>query len=156
MSPRLHALLLASLALATTGTALAATPSVEARLQAEGLVFEVDEDGDYKISFNYPDEGRTQLVFVRGRTEAVGDVEVLEVFAPAAWLESVDGEQARELLWESRSSILGAWESDKQVLYFVVKLPVEASSAQLATAVRVAAQTADDMEIRISGDTDRF
>ena len=56
---------------------LPATPaladaSVAARLDARGVRYVVDEDGDYKVTYNYASEGRTQLAFVSGGTESVG------------------------------------------------------------------------------------
>ena len=62
----------------------AADASVEARLDARGVKYVVDDDGDYKVTYNYEAEGRSQLVFVSGSTESVGGFKVREVFAPAA------------------------------------------------------------------------
>src|SRR5690606_35660656 len=61
-----------------------ADPSVAARLDARGVRYVVDEDGDYRVTYNYADEGRTQLVFVSGRTESIAGFRIREVFAPAA------------------------------------------------------------------------
>ncbi|MFM7378235.1 MAG: hypothetical protein ACKO1O_08935 [Erythrobacter sp.] len=59
---------LAGLAAATAVPAAAKDASVERRLDSAGLKYEVDDDGDYKLTFNYSKEGRTQLVFVSGTT----------------------------------------------------------------------------------------
>ena len=40
------------------------------------------------------------------------------------------------------------------VLYFVVKMPDSMDASQLESAMDIAAQTADDMELKISGDRD--
>ena len=42
------------------------------------------------------------------------------------------------------------------MLYLVIKLPDNLSAEQLEQAMDIAAETADDMEIEISGDADRL
>lgn len=155
MQKTMVACLVAGLAMAGAGTA-AADASVAKRLDERGVRYEVDMDGDYKITYNYAKEGRTQLVFVSGGTESVAGFTVREVFSPAARVsnDGIDGAKALELLAESRKNKLGAWEIAGDVLYFVVKLPDEISAAELESALDIAAETADDMEIQFSGDRD--
>ena len=130
-----------------------ADASVQTRLDARGVKYEVDADGDYKVTYSYKSEGRTQLVFVSGKTESVGGFKVREVFAPAA-KDGISGAKAIELMGESRSNKIGSWELQGDVLYFVIKLPDSVDAAQLESAMDIAAQTADDMEIELSGDED--
>ncbi len=130
-----------------------ADASVQTRLDARGVKYEVDADGDYKVTYSYKSEGRTQLVFVSGKTESVGGFKVREVFAPAA-KDGISGAKAIELMGESRSNKIGSWELQGDVLYFVIKLPDSVDAAQLESAMDIAAQTADDMEIKLSGDED--
>ncbi len=120
------------------------------------MKYDVDDDGDFKITYNYKKENRTQLVFVSGDTETVGGFKIREVFSPAARVEkdSINGKKALELLAESRANKLGGWELEGDVLYFVVKLPDSMDASQLESAMDIAAQTADDMELKISGDRD--
>ena len=147
--------LVAGLMMAGAGTA-AADASVVTRLEARGVKYEVDGDGDYKVTYNYSDEGRSQLVFVSGGTQSVAGFTVREVFSPAARIsgDGISGAKALELLAESRSNKLGAWEIAGDVLYFVIKLPDDVTAAQLEAAMDIAAETADDMEIELSGDRD--
>ncbi|HEX4853818.1 hypothetical protein [Arenimonas sp.] len=147
--------LFAGLMMAGAGTA-AADASVAKRLDERGVKYEVDMDGDYKVTYNYSKEGRTQLVFVSGGTESVAGFTVREVFSPAARVEGdgIDGAKALELMAESRRNKLGAWELAGDVLYFVIKLPDDISAAELESAMDIAAETADDMEIEFSGDRD--
>jgi hypothetical protein len=130
--------------------------SVKSRLDTRGMKYDVDDDGDFKITYNYKKENRTQLVFVSGKTETVGGFKIREVFSPAARVEKdgINGKKALELLAESRANKLGGWELDGDVLYFVVKLPDNMDASQLESAMDIAAQTADDMELKISGDRD--
>lgn len=158
---RLRYRLLLPVALLLTAITLPATASsasVKARLDARGMKYEVDGDGDYKATYNYSEEGRTQLVFVSGRTESVGGFIVREIFSPAGRVEKddIDGKKALELLGESRQNKLGSWELAGDVLYFVVKLPDSISAAELESAMDIAAQTADDMELELSGDRDEL
>jgi hypothetical protein len=144
------------LAAALAPVAQAEDASVKSRLDAQGIKYEVDDDGDFKVTYNYSKEGRTQLVFVGGKTESVGGFTIREVFSPAARIEKdrINGAKALELLAESRKNKFGSWEIGGDVLYFVIKLPDTVNAKQLEAAMDIAAETADDMEIEFSGDRD--
>ena len=146
----------ALLCLGTATVAVAAGPSVESRLEAAGIKYTRDDDGDYKITYNYSKEGRTQLVFVSGDTQKVGAFEIREIFSPAARIgkDGVDADKAFELMEKNRNYILGAWEISGDVLYFVLKLPDTMTAAELESAMDIASESADDMEIELSGDRD--
>ncbi len=153
----LSVLALAGLTLGIPAAAAAEDASVAARLEARGITkYEVDGDGDYKVTYNYSDQGRTQLVFVGGNTEAVGGLSIREVFSPAAHVEKdgINGSKALELLASSATMKIGSWEIRSDVLYFVIKILDDASAAELEAAMDVAAETADDMELELSGDRD--
>jgi hypothetical protein len=144
------------------GLAFAAAPasaedaSVSKRLDREGLKYEIDSDGDYKLTFNYTQEGRTQLVFVSGTTQTVGELTVREVFSPAGRVErdGINGKKALELLEGSGGMKMGSWEIRGDVLYFVMKVLDNATSKELSSMLDIAAETADDKEIELSGDRD--
>ncbi|WP_449301605.1 hypothetical protein [Pseudoxanthomonas mexicana] len=70
-------------AAAVAAPATAADASVEARLKARGIQYEIDADGDYKATYSYDKENRTQLVFVSGGTEQISGLSIREVFSPA-------------------------------------------------------------------------
>lgn len=152
----LSVLVLAGLALGLPTAAAAEDASVTARLKERGMKYEVDGDGDYKATYNYSKEGRTQLVFVRGQTETVGGFTIREVFSPAGRVEKdgINGKKALELLAASSDMKLGSWEIRGDVLYLVIKLPDDVSAADLESAMDIAAETADDMELELSGDRD--
>lgn len=135
-----------------------ADSSVASRLDARGMRYEIDGDGDYKVVYNYAEEGRTQLAFVSGRTEDIAGFRIREVFAPAARLDQdgIDGARALALLQDSREQKLGAWEVAGDVLYFVIKLPDSVDAAALEAAIDIVAQVADDKEIEFSGDRDEL
>ena len=152
--PIAHAVLLMS-TLVAFQTAYA-DASVAARLDARGVNYTVDEDGDYRVLYNYADEDRTQLVYVSGRTEEIGGYRVREVFAPAAFVDrdGIGGDRALALLKESRTQKIGAWEIGGDVLYYVIKLPDSVDAAQLEAAMDIVAEIADNKEIEFSGDQD--
>ena len=145
-----------ALALLSGTAAQAEDAAVARRLNDRGVKFTVDTDGDYKVTYNYKKEGRTQLVFVSGKTETVGGFVVREIFAPAARVEkdNIDGTRALDLLRESGKNKLGSWEIRGDVLYFVIKVSDSMNAAELESAMDIAAETADDMEIKYSGGRD--
>ncbi len=158
MSSSVRAVLFTSLLLGSllVPVAHAEDAAVKTRLEARGVKYEVDGDGDFKVTYNYSKEDRSQLVFVSGSTQSVGGFKIREIFSPAGRVEKdrINGAKALELMAESRKNKLGGWELDGDVLYFVIKLPDSMDAAQLESAMDIAAETADDMEIEISGDRD--
>ncbi len=149
---------LAGLAIAAATPALAQDASVAERLDSEALNYEVDGDGDYKLLFTYGQEGRSQLAFVSGSTQTVSGLTIREVFSPAGYLakDGITGRKALELLAGSSEMKLGAWETRGDVLYFVIKVLDSATSSELSNMIAIAAETADNMEIEISGDRDEL
>jgi hypothetical protein len=138
--------------------AFAQDASVKSRLDAQGIKYAVDDDGDFRVTYNYSKEGRTQLVFVGGTTETIAGFTIREVFAPAARVDKdgVNGAKALELLEQSRRSKFGSWEIGGGILYFVIKLPDSVNGKQLEAAMDIVAEVADDMEIELSGDRDEL
>lgn len=136
--------------------AIAGDASLENRLRQENLRFTIDGDGDYKTTFTFTDDRRTQLVFVSGRTENVLGVHIREIFSPAAKMsqDGVNGTQALALMEKSARQQIGAWEIRSGVLYFVIKYPEPIPAAFLHRLMNTAGATADNMEIEISGSED--
>ncbi|HEY0916174.1 MAG TPA: hypothetical protein VGE22_14990 [Solimonas sp.] len=153
--PRISAIALACAAL-LAGPAIAADASVEARLTSRGMQYKLDEDGDYKVIYAYQQEHRSQQVFVSGRTEQVSGLTIREVFSPAGRLsvDGIDGAKALSLLAGSRKKKIGSWELEGDVLLFVIKLPDTVDGATLEAAMDLAAETADNKEIELSGNKD--
>lgn len=133
-----------------------ADDSLKKRLDERSIKFEIDDDGDYKVVFSYTKEKRTQLVFVSGKTESLNDLAIREIFAPVANIKTagIDGKKALELLENSRKNKLGSWEISGDVLYLVIKIPDNIDAATLETAIDSAAETADEMEIKLTGKDD--
>lgn len=132
--------------------------SVQARLEERGLHYKIDADGDFKVTYVYKQEGRSQLVFVRGKSETVKGLTIREIFSPAARLgkDGIGSDQALLLLNNSQRNKLGSWEVQLDALYFVIKLPDTLSAEQLEAVMDIAAETADNMERQISGNRDEL
>lgn len=130
--------------------------SVKRRLDDRGVKYEIDKDGDFKIVYNYSQEKRSQLVYVSGKTETGYGMLIRKVFSPAAVLSEnpIDGAKALELLRDAFTNKMGSWEIGGGVLYLVIKLPDSATATELKAAMDLAAELADDMEIKISGSKD--
>lgn len=136
--------------------ARAADTSIEARLKAGNIQYDVDDDGDYKITYSYEDEGRTQLVYVSGTLETISDMNIIEIFAPAGKVDAdhIDGAMALKLLGESQMKKFGSWELSGNTLLYVIKLPESVNAATLEAAIKIAADVADTKEIELSGKKD--
>jgi hypothetical protein len=154
--PQLTAALMGAAVLISSTAANAEDASIKRRLDERGVKYTVDKDGDFKVTYNYAKEKRTQLVFVSGNAEAVGGFRLREIFSPAAQIgkDAINGAKALELLAESRTNKIGSWEIAGDVLYYVIKLPDNMSAEDLESAMDIAAQTADNMEIKLSGERD--
>lgn len=131
--------------------------TLKSRLDSEGLKYEVDKDGDYRVIFTIPGTERTQLVLVNAKIEEYGSFKVREVYSAAGRVEKdgIDGDKLLSLMNDSRRRKLGSWEvADGDVLFYVIKLPDEVSAGQLREAIELAAETADKQESELSGDRD--
>lgn len=135
----------------------AADARIGKQLDTLGYKYEVDEDGDYKLTFDMG-EDRSQLGFVISRTESYGKHKVREVWAPAYRSpgEQFPVEIANKLLEDSQSSKMGAWVKQGNMAVFVVKIPADASDQELDDALDYALRAADLMEKELTPGKDEF
>ncbi len=126
----------------------AADPALEALLKAADIPFEIDDDGDYKVVYEWSKDKRSQLVYISGTPEELDGVKLYEIFSPAKVIDdaTIDPALARRLLGDNAKYKFGAWELAGKNLYFGGKIPVGISAAHFETLVDVIAGTADDME----------
>ena len=159
---RHRAMLLSAILAAVVSVAAAAATAPDAgvkkALEAKGTPFEIDSDGDYKITVNFKDEGRTQLVFVRSVVETYGKHRVREIWS---YGYQSDKDQfsalvANRLLEASHRVILGSWVKQSKSAVFVVKVSAEASADELDGAIDAAATAADEMEKELTEGRDEF
>ena len=131
--------------------------SIKRRLEGVGQKYEIDKDGDFKITLSFTDDKRTQIVFVEGASYDVAGVQVRNIFAPVAKVDE-DGVagKAVELLKANNGYKIGAYEIEGNFLMLSLKIPEAATGEQLQKAIRLAASMADNKEIELSGARDTF
>lgn len=135
-------------------------PAVRQLLDKLEYKYDVDEEGDYRLTFGLDekDDGRSQLVFVRSPVETYGAHKVREIWSPA-YLSASDefpAKVANRLLAATQESKLGAWAKQGRHAVFVIKLPADASTQELDDAVDAALHSADAMEQELTPGKDDF
>jgi hypothetical protein len=141
--------------------ALAASPahaeqdaSVGKKLDQLELKYDVDKDGDYKITMDMG-SNRTQLVLVRSAIEDYNGMRIREVWSPGYSGDGpIPGNIANRLLEHSNQVKLGGWVNMDGMGVFVVKLPADASAGDLGLAIAMSAKSADKMEEELTGSKD--
>ena len=158
------------LCLAAASTVNAAEPAAPAKVQGDpavrqlldklGYKYEVDDEGDYRLTFGLDDDkdGRSQLVFVRSPVETFGSHKVREIWSPAyqSASDAFPADVANRLLEATQESKLGGWAKQGRYAVFVVKLAADASATELDDAVEVALRSADGMEAELTPGKDTF
>ena len=131
--------------------------SLKRRLDSFGQKYEIDKDGDFKITMSFTEDKRSQIVWVSGESYDVGGVQVRNIFAPVAKVEEdeVPG-KAVDLLKLNNTYKIGAYEIEGKYLMLSMKIPEGSSGEQLHKAALLAATLADNKEIEFSGKRDTF
>ncbi len=131
--------------------------SLKRRLDSIGQKYEIDKDGDFKITLSFTEDKRSQIVFVEGTPYDVGGVQVRNIFAPLAKVteDGVAG-KAVDLLKANNGFKIGAYEIEGNFLMLSLKIPEAATGEQLQKALRLTASVADNKEIELSGARDTF
>ena len=131
--------------------------SIKRRLDGIGQKYEIDKDGDFKITLSFTEDKRTQIVFIQEASYDVAGVQVRNIFAPVAKVDE-DGVagKAVELLKANNGYKIGAYEIEGNFLMLSLKIPEAATGEQLQKAIRLAASVADNKEIELSGKRDTF
>jgi len=133
--------------------------SVKRRLDAVGQKYEVDKDGDFKMTFTFTEDKRSQVVFVTGAPYDVsGGMQVRNIFAAVAKVDedNIAGARALELLKNNNEYKIGAYEIESGIVLLSIKVPDSATPEQLKKAVNLAASVADEKEKAFSGTRDTF
>jgi len=133
-------------------------PGIKAKLDALHYSYELDEDGDYKLVFEYEDK-RSQLVYIRTPVDTYGKFRIREIWSPA--YKAPSGEEfpaavANRLLVDSNQNKLGGWVKQGPHAVYVVKLAADASADELKDALDAAGIAADEMEAALTPGKDDF
>ena len=138
----------------------AGDPAVKRLLDELKYKYDVDEEGDFRLTFGLDekDEGRSQLVFVRSPVETYGSHRIREIWSPAyqASGDEFPAKVANRLLEATQESKLGAWAKQGRYAVFVVKLSADAKASELDDAVDAALRSADAMEQELTPGKDDF
>lgn len=161
MRRSLTALLLALPLLCVPLARAAETPAPDTRianqLKALGYQYEVDGDGDFKLTFEVSEESkRTQLVFVRSAVETYGDLRIREIWSPgySGTSDQLPVAVANHLLTASMESKVGGWGKQGNGAIFIIRIPADASNEVLDTAMSAAMQAGDAMESALTPEKD--
>ncbi len=155
MKPRTLTLILA-LALTTAWIAGAQgvtkdDTGLSAQLDRLGLKYTLTKSGNYSINYDL-DSGRTQTVYIMGKTEQLDATDVRELWSRAGTFKDVPtADQMQNLLEESGSKKIGFWaleEADNggYTVYFSVKVPTYLRDDDLSALLEYTATVADQKE----------
>ena len=115
------------------------------------LKYTLTKAGNYSITYDL-DGGRSQTVYIMGKTDKVGTTEIRELWSRAGTMDSMPTEdQMKALLEDSGSSKVGFWaleeaDSGGYTVYFSVKVPVYLNDKDLSALLEFTANTADQKE----------
>ncbi|MDG2015082.1 MAG: hypothetical protein P8J33_16370 [Pirellulaceae bacterium] len=131
---------------------------VRERLDQTELKYEIDEDGDFKLLFEY-DDGRSQIVFVNSKTENYQDLEIREVwavgFVPAKKGSKVPADVCENLVRSNSEIKMGAWQvqklGDNEVGVFRAMVSANADKDVILDTLRLVGISADEKEAELLG-----
>lgn len=125
------------------------------------LKYAVDPDGDFRVSFALPTD-RSQTVFIRSVTSRLDNLEIREVFSVAHESHGpLAADVANALLVYNAHAKLGAWsllrgKDNHCFAAFTARIAADTDPGTMMTTMRAVLETADDVEMKISGGDDRF
>ena len=134
---------------------------VRERLDQTELKYEIDEDGDFKLLFEY-DDGRSQIVFVNSKTVNYQDLEIREVwavgFVPAKKGSKVPADVCENLIRSNAEIKMGAWQVQKlsgnEVGVFRAMVDANADKDFILNALQLVGISADEKEAELLGSDD--
>jgi hypothetical protein len=130
---------------------------VQKLLDSRKLAYEVDAQGDFRVTFSLPD-GRSQMAIVRSAVTTYGTLSVREVVS--AGYRSPDmtlsAEVANRLLELNASSKLGAWTRQGPMALLVTRIPADADARALVDAIEFTASAADAIERELAAGKDDY
>ena len=124
-------------------------------LDAKGIKYEVDRDGDFKVIFDLG-EGRSQVAFVNSNTEEFAGVDVRGVWSVGYVGDGqLSAKVANSLLARNSTYKVGGWQIAQQggkvLAIFKVCVAADATSSELMAVLAVVLKIADDIEKEYMG-----
>jgi hypothetical protein len=134
-----------------------ADKQVQKLLDKSKLQYEVDENGDYKVTYDLG-TGRTQLVYVRSVVLKYGQLSVREVLSLGyrSDVEAFPAAAANRLLEMSNRAKVGGFAKQGQYALFSTKIAAKADAKELAAALEATARMADEAERELMAGKDEF
>lgn len=133
---------------------------IKAQLDSMEYHYTITNDGDIKLICQISDE-RTQVVFINSQTQNYQEMEIREIFSPAALFSAnnLTLPLAKKLLEENYNKKLGAYQlissDENSLLTFTVKADANSDALTLNKIIWLVARTSDDLEKEISA-TDSY
>jgi hypothetical protein len=135
----------------------AADGRIAEQLDQIGVKYEIDDEGDFRVVFQFDEDKRSQVVYVNSETVDFNDMEIREIWSPASRLSGeLSSAVANRLLIASFDAPLGGWqvakgEDGSHTIVFCVKLGADADSTTLDRVLTTVVAAADDMEKELTG-----
>ncbi len=124
--------------------------TVEAKLEAKGTPYVVDDDGDYRIEVSL-DGDRTQMVWVRSVIYETRSMRVRELwtYGMRSNTDRMSGKVANLLLARNPELIVGSWSRINGNALYILRIDADANADTLDNAIDIAAWEGDDMERKL-------
>lgn len=131
---------------------------VKKLLDEIGLKYKEDKDGDF-VLVNDMGEGRSQQLWILSRTSQLGTLDIREVWSIGYRSSTpLSASTANKLLDQNSQVKLGGWHvrkmGDQFVAVFAAKIAAETDKLALLLALQAVSQTADGMELDLTGKDD--
>lgn len=131
---------------------------IETLLNSEGLKYEIDSDGDFKLLFGL-DEDRTHIVWINSNTERYGHLEIREIWAVGLHSSGqLPTDLHRSLLERNNQYKLGSWKLQRisrgEGAIFYVQVAANLDRKSLMSSIQIVAETADELEEELTGKDD--
>lgn len=132
---------------------------VDAVLKDIGYKYEVDADGDAKLTMGGLSDGRSQLLWVNANTNILSEYESRDLWTIAYLSEQpLPDEKAKMLLEKNASYKVGSWSLKKYgsryAAVFTVQVPANADKKAVNAVIMAVALTGDAVEKELTGKDD--
>jgi hypothetical protein len=143
--------------LAGSAAAAEADRRVEKLLDRARIAYEVDDQGDFRITYALAD-GRSQMVILRSATTTWGTSDHREIVSPGyrSATQTLPVEVANRLLDLNASTRLGSWGRQGPMALLVTRIPADADGRELTDALEFTARAADAAERDLAGGKDDY
>lgn len=131
----------------------------EGTLNASGLKYGVDTDGDYQLLFNF-DNDRSQTIFIRSGVSMYDALTIREIITPVWFGKKAPNAKTMAMLLEnSTAQIIGHWQVENAngayLVWFCARIDNDIAADKLRAYCSYVAEISDAMEAHLNK-TDMF